>query len=50
MEDIKTDCKQDTNTMHTHAKPLPERRALSLIYFDKKEGFKVSDEASTFLK
>lgn len=28
---------------------LPEKRPLSLIYFDEKEGFKVSDEAVQFL-
>lgn len=29
---------------------LPERRALSLIYYDDTLGFQVSDEATQFLK
>lgn len=33
----------------TFVGPLPEKRALSLIYYDENEGFKVSDEAVEFL-
>lgn len=39
----------ETSQYHESTITLPEKRALSLIYFDEKEGFKVSEEAVEFL-
>lgn len=49
IDDKADDDDSELSQYHESTISLPEKRALSLIYFDEKEGFKVSEEAVEFL-